>query len=59
MDPSLVHGGRDAEITDLVSMVAKGLKDHNEEEKAIPEDPAITGEKVALTFNLLINFSER
>lgn len=37
VDPSLVRGGRDAEITDSVSMAAKGLKDHSEGEKAVLE----------------------
>lgn len=43
-------------------MAAEGLKDtdsHSEEENAGLEDKAITGEKVALTFDLQINFAER
>lgn len=42
--PSLVHGGRDAEIADTVSMAAVGLtgmEGHGEEEEAVLEDPAI------------------
>ena len=46
----------------MVSTAAEGLKDmdgHSEEEKAILEARAITGEKAALTFDSLINFAER
>lgn len=61
MGPNPVHDGRDAEISDMVSTAAEGLKDmdgHSEEEKAVLEARAITGEKAALTFDSLINFAE-